>query len=168
VGAGGPSGLAGVATGASVLPIRVAGWQPDALGHFAVYARSDQIIAGLDRAADPNDDGDAHDAARVALVALAEPFAAFADGPEARAAAGALALDMLVVAPVGNDGPAAAGYGDVSGPGGAPAVLTVGAVDSRARAGECRIVVRSGLDVLLDRTVSLAGAVAPRQIGRAS
>ena len=33
VGAGGPSGLAGVATGASVLPIRVAGWQPDSLGH---------------------------------------------------------------------------------------------------------------------------------------
>ena len=81
VGAGGPAGLAGVATGASVLPIRVAGWQPDALGHWAIYARSDQIIAGLERAVDPNDDGDAHDAARVALVALAEPFAAFADGP---------------------------------------------------------------------------------------
>src|SRR4029077_5624813 len=75
VGAGGPSGLAGVATGASVLPIRVAGWQPDSLGHVAIYARSDQIIAGLDRPVDPNDDGDAHDAARVALIALAEPFA---------------------------------------------------------------------------------------------
>ena len=32
VGAGGPGGLAGVAPGATVLPIRVAGWQPDALG----------------------------------------------------------------------------------------------------------------------------------------
>jgi subtilisin family serine protease len=88
VGGGGPSGLAGVATGANVLPIRVAGWQGDATGHWATYARSDQLIAGLDRAVDPNDDGDAHDGARVALVALAEPFAAFADGPEARAAAG--------------------------------------------------------------------------------
>ena len=75
-----PWTIAGVATGASVLPIRVAGWQPDSLGHFAIYARSDQIIAGLERAVDPNDDGDAHDAARIALVALAEPFAAFADG----------------------------------------------------------------------------------------
>jgi len=110
VGAGGPSGLSGVATGASVLPIRVAGWQPDALGHWAIYARSDQMIAGLDRAVDPNDDGDAHDAARVALVALAAPFAGFADGPEALAAEGALALDTLVVAPAGNDGAAAAGY----------------------------------------------------------
>jgi len=66
VGGGGPEGLQGVATGASVLPIRVAGWQPDAFGHWAIYARSDQLIAGLDRAVDPNDDGDAHDAARVA------------------------------------------------------------------------------------------------------
>ena len=88
VGAGGPSGLAGVATGASVLPIRVAGWQPDALGHYAIYARTDQIIAGLERAVDPNDDGDAHDAARIALVALAEPFAAFTDSPGGARGAG--------------------------------------------------------------------------------
>src|SRR5213076_2532566 len=161
VGGGDPFTLSGVATGASVLPIRVAGWQPDAFGHSAVYARSYQIIAGLDRAVDPNDDGDAHDAARIALVALAEPFAGFADGPEARAAAGALALDTLVVAPAGNDGPAASGYGDVAGPGGAPAALTVGAADTRASTRAARIVVRAGLETLLDTTVSLAGAVAP-------
>jgi minor extracellular serine protease Vpr len=161
VGAGGPSALAGVATGASVLPIRVAGWQPDSLGHFAIYARSDQIIAGLERAVDPNDDGDAHDGARIALVALAEPFAAFADGPEARAAAGALALDTLVVAPAGNDGQAAAGYGDVSAPGGTPAALTVGALDARTQADRVRIVLRAGLATLLDDTASLAGAVRP-------
>jgi len=161
VGAGGPSGLAGVATGAFVLPIRVAGWQPDSLGHWAIYARSDQIVAGLERAVDPNDDGDAHDAARVALVALAEPFAGFADGPEARAAAGALALDTLVVGPAGNDGPAAAGYGDVSGPGGAPKVLTVGAVDMRSETDRARIVVRAGLTTLLDGDTPLAGAVRP-------
>jgi subtilisin family serine protease len=161
VGAGGPSALAGVATGASVLPIRVAGWQPDSLGHFAIYARSDQIIAGLERAVDPNDDGDAHDGARIALVALAEPFAAFADGPEARAAAGALALDTLVVAPAGNDGQAAAGYGDVSAPGGTPAALTVGALDARTQTDRVRIVLRAGLATLLDDTAPLAGAVRP-------
>src|SRR5579862_617338 len=122
VGAGGPAGFAGVATGATVLPIRVAGWQPDALGRQAVYARSDQIVAGLDRAVDPNDDGDAHDAARVALVALAEPFAGFDDSPEATAAAGALALGTLVIVPAGNDGAAGDSFGDVSGPGGAPEI----------------------------------------------
>ena len=46
------------------------------------------MIAGLERAVDPNRDGDAHDAARIALVPLAEPFAAFADGPLAHAASG--------------------------------------------------------------------------------
>src|SRR3954470_8032505 len=161
VGAGGPSGLSGVATGASVLPIRVAGWQPDALGHYAIYARSDEVIAGLERAVDPNDDGDAHDAARIALVALAEPFAGFADGPEARATAGALALDTLVVTAAGNDGTAAAGYGDIAGPGGAPDALTVGALDGRTRTGEARIVVRSGLATLLDGKTAVSVAVRP-------
>ena len=161
-----PSGLAGVATGASVLPIRVAGWQPDALGHWAIYARSDQIIAGLERAVDPNDDGDAHDAARVALVALAEPFAGFADGPEARAAAGALALDTLVVAPAGNDGRAAAGYGDISGPGGAPG----GAHGRRARRAHAdrpraHRRARRARDAAR-RHAPLAGAVRPAQPAR--
>src|ERR687886_234770 len=86
---GGPYGLSGVATGASILPIRVAGWQQDATGAWSVFARSDQLVAGLESAVDPNGDGDAHDAARIALVALAEPYAAFADDPVARAAAGA-------------------------------------------------------------------------------
>jgi subtilisin family serine protease len=161
VGAGGPAGLAGVATGASVLPIRVAGWQPDSLGHYAIYARSDQIIAGLDRAVDPNDDGDAHDAARIALIALAEPFAAFTDGPEAQAVAGALDLDTLVVAPAGNDGAAGAGYGDVSAPGAAPAALTVGALDARVSTERTRLVLRAGLTTLLDGSTPLVGAATP-------
>src|SRR5437763_11291249 len=87
VGAGGPDGLAGVATGASVMPVRVAGWQRDATGAWSIYARSDQIVAGLESAVDPNGDGDAHDAARIALVALVAPFAAFADDPLSRAVA---------------------------------------------------------------------------------
>ncbi len=143
--------IARVAPGASILPIRVAG----------VYARSDQVIAGLERAADPNGDGDAHDAARIALVPLAEPFAGFADGPEAIAVAGARALDVLVVAPVGNDGPARVAYGDVAAPGGAPAALTVGALDTRPRIAAARVVVRSGLRTLFDATVPLVGDTIP-------
>ena len=161
VGAGGPSGIQGVATGASVLPIRVAGWQADAQGQWSIYSRTDQIVAGLEQAVDPNDDGDAHDAARIALVALAEPYAAFSDDPLARAAAGALRLDTLVVAPVGNDGSAGPGYGSVSGPGGALAALTVGAADLRSGSARVRVVARTGLHVLLDRVAPLGGAVAP-------
>jgi subtilisin family serine protease len=163
VGSGGPGALAGVAPGATVLPIRVAGWQRDASASWAVYGRTDQVLAGLERAVDPNGDGDAHDAARVALVGVAEPFAAFADGPLARAAAGATRLDTLVVAPAGNDGPAGPGYGSVAGPGGAPAVLTVGAVDLRPRFGQVRVVLRTGLRVELDGMRPLAGAVTPTQ-----
>ena len=159
VGAGGPGGISGAATGASVLPIRVAGWQRDLKGSWAVYSRTDQLIAGLERAVDPNLDGDAHDAARIALIGVAASYAAFADSPEARAILGALDLDTLVVAPAGNDGPAGPGYGSIASPGGAPAALTVGAVDLRTRAEEVPVAVRSGLQLLLDRRLPLAGAV---------
>ncbi|MFL5978876.1 MAG: S8 family serine peptidase [Gaiellaceae bacterium] len=167
VGAGGPSGVTGIAPGASVLPIRVAGWQQDLTGGWAVYARTDQLIAGLERAVDPNLDGDAHDAARVALVGAAVSYGAFADSPEARAIQGALQLDTMVVSPVGNDGPAGPGYGSVSSPGGAPAALTAGAADLRAHAEEVPVAVRAGLNLVLDRRLPLAGAVGltrPREL----
>jgi subtilisin family serine protease len=160
-GAHGPAGIAGVATGASVLPIRVAGWQPDQAGGWAVYARSDQVIEGLERAVDPNVDGDAHDAARIALVGVAASYGAFADSPEARAVRGALQLDTLVVAPAGNDGPGGPAYGSVASPGGAPAALTVGAADLRTRGQVVRVALRTGLDLLLDRREPLVGAAGP-------
>ncbi len=163
VGGGGPGGIAGVAPGASVLPIRVAGWQPGVTGGSAVYARTDQLIAGLERAVDPNLDGDAHDAARVALIGEAVSYGAFADSPEARAIQGAMDLDTLVVAPVGNDGPAGPAYGSVSSPGGAPDALSVGAADLRPQAEEVPVAVRSGLDLVLDRSLPLAGAVVSKR-----
>jgi len=163
VGSGGPATLAGVAPGATVLPIRVAGWQRDSSARWAVYGRTDQVLAGLERAVDPNGDGDAHDAARIALVGVTEPFAAFADGPLASAAAGATRLDTLVVTPAGNDGPAGPGYGSVAGPGGAPAALTVGALDLRPHYGQIRVVLRAGLHVEFDGTRPLAGAVTPSE-----
>jgi subtilisin family serine protease len=159
VGADGPGGLHGVAPAASVLSIRVAGWQRDALGRDVVYARSDQLIAGLDRAVDPNGDGDTHDAARVALIGVAEPYGAFADGPEAQAVQGALDLGTVVVAPAGNDGAAGPSFGSISGPAGASAALAVGATDSRTRLPVARVVLRRGLDVLFDQRLPLLGPV---------
>jgi subtilisin family serine protease len=161
VGAGGPGGLGGVAPAATVLPIRVAGWQPDARGRYAIYSRSDQLIAGLEHAVDPNYDGDTHDAARVALVGVAEPYAAFADGPEAEAVEGALALDTVVVAPAGNDGVAGPSFGSISGPAGGPAALAVGATDARVDTPSARVVLRRGLQVILDRKQPLIGSFAP-------
>ena len=133
-GANGPGGLHGVAPGATVLPIRVAGWQPGTDGRDLVYARSDQLIAGLDRAADPNGDGDAHDAVRVALIGVTEPYGAFTDDPEALAVQGALDLNTVVVVPAGNDGAAGPAFGSIAGPGASPAAIAVAATDSRADA----------------------------------
>ena len=161
VGAGGPAGLAGVAPGASVLPIRVAGWQQDVAGGWAVYSRTDQLIAGLERAVDPNQDGDAHDAARIALVGVDAPYAAFSDSPDARAVQGALDLDTLVVGAAGNDGPGGPAFGSLASPGAVPAALSVGAADLRSQTEEVRVVVRVGLQVLVDRLLPLAGAVLP-------
>lgn len=157
-GSDGPAGLHGVAPGASVLPVRVAGWQPDAEGGYAVYSRTDQLLAGLEAAVDPDDDGAAHDAARIALVGVAEPYAAFPDGPLARAIAGAAALDMLVITPAGNDGRAGPAFGSIAGPGGAPTALTVAAADGRPSSPTVRVHVRAGLRVLFDGVLPLGGS----------
>ena len=163
VGSGGPGNLHGVAENATIMPIRAGGWQRDIAGRWTVYSRTDQLIAGLERAVDPDGDGNAHDAARIALVGFAEPFAAFADSPSSRAAEGALKLDTLVVAPAGNEGPAGPVYGSISGPGGSPGALTVGAEDLREDVDHVRVIVRSKLRVLFDRDVPLAGAISPRR-----
>ena len=161
VGSDGPAGLTGVAPGASVLPIRVAGWQPDAAGDVAVYGRTDQVLAGLEAAVDPNGDGATHDAARVAVVGVVEPFGAFADGPLARAVDGAVTLDMLVVAPAGNDGPAGPAFGSIAAPGGAAASLSVAAADLRERSPSAHVLIRSGLGVVVSGEQPLGGAVGP-------
>jgi hypothetical protein len=161
VGSGGPGGVTGVAPGATVLPLRVAGWQANASRGYTVYARSDQLLAGLEHAVDPDGNGDAHDAARVAVVPLVEPFAAFTDGPLARAAEGAVRLDTLVVAAAGNDGPAGPAFGSIGGPAGAPAALAVGAADTGRALTQVRVVVRAGLRILFDRLVPLVGGSPP-------
>jgi minor extracellular serine protease Vpr len=154
----GPDGLHGIAPGASILPVRVGGWQPNSEGGYSVYSRTDQILAGLEAAVDPNDDGDVLDAARIALIGMVEPYAAFADGPLPRAIAGAADLDLLTIVPAGNDGRAGPGYGSIAGPGGAIDAVTVGAADGRLAAPTVRVHVRAGLRVLYEDDVPLGGA----------
>ena len=157
-GTDGPDGLHGIAPGASILPVRVGGWQPNAEGGYSVYSRTDQILAGLEAAVDPNDDGDAHDASRIALIGMVEPYAGFADGPLPRGIAGAAELDMLTVVPAGNDGSAGPGYGSIAGPGGAEEAITVAAADGRLAAPTVSVLVRAGLRVLYEDDVPLGGA----------
>jgi minor extracellular serine protease Vpr len=156
----GPGGLHGIAPGASILPIRVGGWQPNAEGGYSVYSRTDQLLAGLEAAVDPNDDGDAHDAARIALFGMVEPYAAFADGPLPHGIAGAAELDVLTIVPAGNDGSAGPSYGSIAGPGGATDAVTVAAADGRLAAPTVRVHVRAGLQVLYEDELPLGGAPA--------
>jgi subtilisin family serine protease len=162
VGSSGPAGLKGVAPAAKLLPIRVLGWQETAAG-FALIGRGDQLIAGLERAVDPDADGDVEDAARVAAVPVVEPYAAFPDSPEARAVSGTTELGTLVVAPAGNDGRAGVAFGAVAAPGGTPDALAVGAVDSRRETLAVSLRIRVGDDTVADESVRVLGALGPRQ-----
>ncbi|MGI9659481.1 MAG: S8 family serine peptidase, partial [Gaiellaceae bacterium] len=157
VGAAGPGGARGLAPGARVLPIRVLGWQPTGTGQQAVFGWADQLLAGLERAVDPDQDGAVTDAVPIALAPVVEPFAAFADSPEARAVAGATALGTLVVAAGGNDGPAEAGSGTVGAPASARAALAVGAVDGRPELGRVAVQVITGGTTIVDGEFNLLG-----------
>jgi hypothetical protein len=166
VGHDGPSGLEGVAPGARLLPIRVMGWRQTAEGGWAVLGRGDLLLAGLERAVDPDGDGDVEDAAAIALVGGVEPYAAFADSPEARAVAGASSLGTLVVAPVGNDGRPGPGFGSVAAPAAASEALAVGTLDGRAEVHQADAELRAGGDELLDEPVRVLGTVGPGQARR--
>jgi minor extracellular serine protease Vpr len=166
VGHGGPSGLEGVAPGARILPIRVMGWQQTAEGTWAVLGRGDLLLAGLERAVDPDADGDVEDAADVALVGGVQPYAAFASSPEARATAGATHLGTLVVAPVGNDGRPGGGFGTVAAPAAAAEALAVGTLDARRDVLEADAELRIGSDTVLDEPVRLLGGAAPQGAAR--
>ena len=98
--------LAGIvaAAGERVLSVRVAGYGGAAAPE--IHGTTDALLLGLERAVDPDGDGAADDAVRVALVGVNAPYAGFGDSPEAQAARGAAKLGTLVVAPAGNEGPA--------------------------------------------------------------
>ena len=160
VGSGGPDGLQGVAPGATVFPIRVAGWQPDAEGR----ERRLRAHRPADRRPRPRRRSrrrrrrarrGAHRAGRRSP----SRSPSFADSPESRAVDGALALDTLVVAPAGNDGAAGPLYGSLAGPGGCGRARSrSGATDERPTTASVHVVMRRGLDVVLDEELPLLAA----------
>lgn len=159
VGVDGPGGVRGIAPGAQLLPIRVLGWQPTGAGRHAVYGWADQLLAGLEHAVDPDQDGSTRDAVRIALAPLVEPFAAFGDSPEGRAVAGAAALGTLVVAATGNDGPAEAGSGTVGAPASSPSALAVGTADGRTMLGQAQVRVAIAGAPIFNDVVDLLSSV---------
>ena len=126
-GSGGPAGLTGVAPGAKILPIQVM-----AMDRGVLVGTTSSLFAGIDRALDPNGDGNLSDHAEVIVAPVSEPFASFGDTPEAIAADGAAKAGALVVAAAGNDGPTGARFGTIATPASAASWLAVGSTDGRA------------------------------------
>jgi subtilisin family serine protease len=147
-----------VAPAARIVPFRILGWQLTEEG-AAVVGRGDLLIAGLERAVDPDGDGATDDAVQVALAPVVEPFAAFTDSPEARAVSGATDLGTLVVAPSGNEGDAGLGFGSVGAPGSAPDALSVGALDTRRAVLETQARLEVGTGTVADEPARILGAV---------
>jgi len=110
--------------------IRVAGSQALENGKFQVFGTTDQILAGLERVVDPDQNGDAGDAPRVAVTGLSAPYSGFERSAVAEAVDGAAELGTLVVAPAGNGGDPSGPFGATGAPGAARGALTVGALDA--------------------------------------
>jgi hypothetical protein len=126
------------AAGEPTLTIRVAGYGAN---RQEVHGTTDTLLAGLERAVDPDGDGAVDDAVRVALVGVNAPYAGFGDSPEAEAVRGAGQLGTLVVAPAGNEGPAQPPNGVIGSPGAARAALAVGATEVGAAAPRVDVTV---------------------------
>ncbi|MEA2493241.1 MAG: hypothetical protein QOJ29_1152 [Thermoleophilaceae bacterium] len=118
---------------ATIDRIRVAGSQPLENGKFQVFGTTDQILRGLERVVDPDEDGDVSDAARVALTGLSAPYSGFESSPVAEAVDAAAQLGTLVVAPAGNGGNPGGPFGSIGAPGAAAGALTVGALDGNGK-----------------------------------
>jgi hypothetical protein len=133
--------LAGLlaAAGERVMSVRVAGFGGAAGPE--IHGTTDALLLGLERAVDPDGDGAADDAVRVALVGVNAPYAGFGDSPEAQAARGAAKLGTLVVAPAGNEGPARPPNGVVGSPGAARSALAAGATEQGAGAARVDVTI---------------------------
>ncbi|MCW2955719.1 MAG: peptidase, partial [Thermoleophilia bacterium] len=127
-----------------IVPIRVLESRPARDGAEAVLGDSDDVLAGLEHAVDPDGNGDTADALDVALVASTTPFAGFADSAEARAVAAADALGTVVVAAAGNDGASGDSVGTVGSIAAADEALAVGAADLRGETPAVDVRVRGG------------------------
>ena len=115
---------------AHVERFRVAGSQALENGKFQVYGTTDQLLEGLERAVDRDQNGDASDAVPVAVTGLSAPYSGFDRSAIAEAVDGASQLGTLVLAPAGNGGHPDGPFGSITAPGAAQQALTVGALDT--------------------------------------
>lgn len=114
--------MTGVAPGVSLLAYKV-------LDNRGSGLTSD-VIAALDRAMDPNSDGDTSDRADIVNMSLGSP--GHPDDPLSRAVERAVALGTVVVVSAGNEGE----FHRVASPGVAESAITVGASNAERKMAE--------------------------------
>ena len=116
------------ARGVTARPLRVSALRAaPGLAGVEEFARTDELLDGLEHAVDPDGDGNPADRVAVVLVGVSAPYAGFRDAPEAEAVDGAVRLGTDVVASAGQEGRAAGAYGTLGSPGAAAAALAVAA-----------------------------------------
>ena len=145
--------------GVRVVPIRVSALRAGTgLSGVEEFARTDELLDGLEHAVDPDGDGATTDAVPVALVGVSAPYAGFQDAPEAAAITGAGRLGTLVVGPAGHEGRAAGAYGTLGSPG-AAATVAVGALSSDTAVPRAELAID---DVKIP--AALLGGAPPRRV----
>ena len=155
-GRGGPAGLHGVAPAATLLPIQILELQRgDLIGTTAT------LLAGLDRALDPNGDGNLADHADVIVAPVAEPFAGFGASAETVASENVERAGAVLVAAAGNDGPTDARFGTIASPAASPGWLAVGATDGRPRLPKANLTLRADGAESTVKDVPLVSALKP-------
>lgn len=130
-----------------LLPVQVLAQRPARDGVETVLGDSDDLLAGLEHAVDPDGNGDTTDAAHVAVVAASAPYAAFTGSPEDVAVQAADALGTVVVAAAGNDGASGDSVGTIGSVAASTAALAIGAADLRGHTPAVDVRVHgSGID----------------------
>lgn len=97
-------------------------------GRVRPLARTDRVLAAMERAVDPNLDGNLDDRAEVIMLGVTRAFDGGGPDPVESAARAADAAGALVVAPAGNDGPTFGSVGAIGSASASEHVLTIGGV----------------------------------------
>jgi hypothetical protein len=127
-----------------VQPVQVLERRPDRDGVDALTGDSDDLLAGLERAVDPDRDASTSDGFDVAVIASTAPYAGFTESPEDHAVRAATALGTLVVAAAGNDGASGDEVGTIGAVAASDAALAIGAADLRGEVEAVDVRVRGG------------------------
>ena len=131
-------------------------------GRTQSLARTDRVLAAMDRAADPDNNGDLSDHSSVILLGMAGSGGSGGVSPLEQASRSADELGVVVVAPAGNSGPGTlTGMGTVGAPATSPSVLTVGGLAAPTTPRTATVRLSSGPAESTFKNVPLLGPAPP-------